>query len=128
MLPFLFPQLPSWRIPVISPSVLLCRPDPTLTAGVLLGQAMSISVTQRGVVQLFLNSISNIHFPDSVSRNPFCDLHLLTLRLKYLWNQFYFCGIFLLHEFLMFLLEFLIGSGFLSSFISTNPISIAFEL
>lgn len=108
-------------------SALLPRP-PTLTAGVPLGQAMPISVTQCGVVQLFLNAISNIHFPDSISRNLSCDLHLLTLRLKYLWNQFYFCSIFLLHEFLLFLLEFLIGSGFLFSFISTNPVSIAFEL
>lgn len=71
--------------------------------------------------QLALNAISNLDFPDSSSRNPSCDLHLLIPASKYFWNWFYFCSPFLLPEFLLFLFECLISYGFSCSFISTNP-------
>lgn len=85
-------------------------------------------MAQCGAVPLFLNAISNIHFPDNSPRNPSCDLHLWIPSSKYFWNWFYFCSNFLLLEFLLFLSGHLISSGFLCSFISTNPIPVTLEL
>lgn len=66
MLTFFFLlQLSLERLGVILHSALFCCPVLTLTPGISLGQAVMLLVAQCGAAQLFLNTISNINFPDN---------------------------------------------------------------
>lgn len=123
-------QLSLWRLRVISHSALLCCAALTLTPGVLLGRAvMSLLLGVEWLSFLWMQ------FQTLISLTTVPEILLV---ICICWFQSWSISgiafnfvIFLLHEFLLFLLEFFFfftSYGFLCSFISTSPTPITFWL